>query len=141
MADALVDYYNALNRLKNGYPTVVAKGTKITNDSVSLEAGRNKGSIKKSRAVFHDLIIAIEAAALLKSSPHKKEKDNLALAKSEAEEYRRLWEESLAREISLVRQLRVERSEWAAEKAALTGEKISSILARKGHLKAKRSSE
>ena len=43
MADILQDYFDALDRLKNGKPINVPKGTKITNDSVSLEAGRKKG--------------------------------------------------------------------------------------------------
>ncbi len=50
MADILQDYFDALERLKTGKPVNVPKGTKITNDSVSLEAGRKKGTIKKIQA-------------------------------------------------------------------------------------------
>ena len=42
MPDILKDYFEALERLKKGKPTNVPKGTRITNDSVSLEAGRKK---------------------------------------------------------------------------------------------------
>jgi len=60
LSEALHLYYEALNRLKEGTPIVLPKGTKISNDAVSLEAGRKKGSIKKSRSGFSELIEAIE---------------------------------------------------------------------------------
>ncbi|SPD37126.1 conserved protein of unknown function (plasmid) [Cupriavidus taiwanensis] len=69
MSSALTDYFLALERLKKGQPQVVPKGTKITNDAVSLEAGRGKGTIKKSRAIFADLIKAIEEAAAERPDP------------------------------------------------------------------------
>jgi len=134
MSDALDEYYLALERLKNGRPERVAKGTTITNDAVSLEAGRKKGTIKRSRPVFEDLIKAISTASL-ESRPKSVHKEQLALAKAETAKYRVLWEEALAREVSLVKQLWSERAEWAAEKSALTGEKVSSILGQKLHTK------
>jgi hypothetical protein len=57
------------------------------------------------------------------------------VAKAETAKYRVLWEEALTREVSLVKQLWSERAEWAAEKSALTGEKVSSILGQKLHTK------
>ena len=63
MSDTLNVYFEALERLKKGRPTSVPKGTRITNDAVAIEAGRGKGSIKKSRAVFRALIEAIAQAA------------------------------------------------------------------------------
>ena len=65
----LDDYFAALERLKKGTSKIVPKGTKITNDAVALEAGRGKGSIKKSRLVFADLIAAIDEAAKTQASP------------------------------------------------------------------------
>ena len=56
-SDPLADYFEALDRLQKGRPRIVPLGTKITNDAVSLEAGRKKGSIKKSRDLFKDLIV------------------------------------------------------------------------------------
>lgn len=53
--ESLADYFLALERLK-------ARRAAINNDAVSIEAGRKKGSIKKSRPVFAKLIAAIEAA-------------------------------------------------------------------------------
>jgi hypothetical protein len=131
MSDILQEYFNALDRLKEGRPERVPKGTKITNDSVSLEAGRKKGTIKRSRPIFRDLIEAIDAAAAGKAKPQDDLKEQLAAAKAEAQKYRRLWEEALSREVSLVKQLWDERKEWTAEKSALTGEKVASILRKK----------
>ena len=58
---ALNDYYAALERLKANKPTLLAKGSAINNDTVALEAGRKRGSIKKSR--YAVLVEAIELAA------------------------------------------------------------------------------
>lgn len=58
---ALNEYYAALERLKANRPTVLAKGSAINNDTVALEAGRKRGSIKKSRHAA--LVEAIELVA------------------------------------------------------------------------------
>ena len=58
---ALKEYYAALERLKANKPTILAKGFAINNDTVALEAGRKRDSIKKSRHAA--LIEAIELAA------------------------------------------------------------------------------
>ena len=58
---ALNEYYVALERLKADKPNVLAKGSAINNDTVALEAGRKRGSIKKSRHAA--LVQAIELAA------------------------------------------------------------------------------
>ena len=58
---AVNEYYAALERLKANKPTVLPKGSAINNDTVALEAGRKRGSIKKSRHAA--LIEAIELAA------------------------------------------------------------------------------
>ena len=57
----LNEYYAALERLKANKPTILPKGSAINNDTVALEAGRKRGSIKKSRHAA--LIEAIELAA------------------------------------------------------------------------------
>lgn len=129
MSDVLRDYFEALERLKCSRTVNVPKGTKINNDNVSLEAGRKKGTIKKSRPIFRDLIEAIEAAGT--PVPPDDLKAQLDAAKAETVKYRALWEEAMTREVSLVKQLWDERAEWAKEKAALTGEKVSSILGKK----------
>ncbi|WP_180060145.1 hypothetical protein [Acinetobacter sp. YH12135] len=59
---ALNDYYAALERLKANKPNVLPKGSAINNDTVALEAGRKRGSIKKSR--YAALVKAIELTAI-----------------------------------------------------------------------------
>lgn len=59
---ALSDYYNALDRLIKNQPINVAPGGKINKDTVALEAGRKRGSIKPSREGFAELIADIESA-------------------------------------------------------------------------------
>lgn len=127
MSEILREYFLALERLKNGKPNKVPKGIKITKDSVSLEAGRKKGSIKRSRPIFNSLIEAIDAAAKVKATPGDEMRYRLDEAKAEAVCYRVRWEEALAREVSLVKQLWDERKEWAKERAALTGGKVSTL--------------
>ncbi|WP_430292794.1 hypothetical protein [Pseudomonas sp. B1-22] len=127
MPDILKDYFEALERLKNGKPINVPKGGRITNDLVSLEAGRKKGTIKKSRPIFLNLIDAIDAAAKEESKPRNEMRERFDEVKAEAARYRRLWEEALAREVSLIKQLSEEREVWAKERAALIGSKITPI--------------
>ena len=57
----LNEYYAALERLKANRPKILQKGSAINNDTVALEAGRKRGSIKKSRHAA--LVEAIELAA------------------------------------------------------------------------------
>ena len=116
----LDDYFAALERLKKGRPNIVPKGTRITNDAVALEAGRGKGSIKKSRPVFADLIQAVGEAAAEQSKPQNEQKERLAKSKGQAEHYRRELEAALGREVSLLREL----YEVKKKLAALTGEKV-----------------
>jgi len=116
----LQDYFAALERLKQGRPNTAPKGTRITNDAVALEAGRGKGSIKKSRPIFADLIQAIDEAAVAQSQPKNTEKERLRKAKDGAEQCRRAFEAALAREVSLLREV------YALKKqlAKLTGAKV-----------------
>jgi hypothetical protein len=119
----LDDYFAALERLKKGTSIIVSKGTKITNDAVALEAGRGKGSIKKSRPVFADLIAAIDEAAKTQASPVRDNQERLVKAKALAEDYRLKWEAALARELCLLREL----AEVKKKLAQLTGSKILPI--------------
>ncbi|MDK9704611.1 MAG: hypothetical protein OEL20_15865 [Sulfuritalea sp.] len=132
MPDILKDYFAALERLKRGKPDNVPPGTRITNDSVSLEAGRKKGTIKKSRPIFSDLIEAIDAAAKVETKPRDEMRERLDVAKAETARHRVLWEEALAREVSLVKQLWDEREAWAKERVALTGDKVTPIRRPRG---------
>lgn len=127
MSNVLSEYFEALERLTKGRTVNVPKGSKITNDSVSMEAGRKKGTIKKARPAFQELIKAIDVAAAEQAAPLDSTKAALDAAKADAARYRTLWEEAMTREVSLVKQLWEEQKQWAKEKAALTGEKVTSI--------------
>lgn len=113
MSEVLNEYFQALDRLKSGRPIHVAKGARINNDNVALEAGRKKGSIKKSRLVFRDLIDAIDAAAAEQVSPEKQMTHRLEKTKGEAKSYRERWEQAIRRELSLLQEVYTLKKELA----------------------------
>jgi hypothetical protein len=96
--EALSDYFEALERLKK-------RRAKISNDAVAIEASRKKGSIKKSRPTFAQLISAINAAAVEHSAPGNEQKERLIRAKQNAENLREQLDASHARELSLLAEL------------------------------------
>jgi hypothetical protein len=108
MSEAITDYYAALERLKK------RQGARINNDTVAIEAGRKKGSIKKSRPQFAELIKAIDAANSLAVRPKRDLTDRLNRAKGDAKDLQAQLDESLARELSLLRQVFSLRKELAA---------------------------
>jgi acid stress-induced BolA-like protein IbaG/YrbA len=79
--DVIDEYFEALERLKRGQAIRVPKSTRITKDAVAQEAGRGKGSIKKSRPVYSGLIRAIEDAAIEKAALSPTTQDKLRLEK------------------------------------------------------------
>ena len=105
MNDALQVYWDALERLKRGKPINVMPGGRITNDQVSLEAGRGRGSIKKSRPVFARLISAIEEASKAKNNPSAETQEKYLRKRAEAENYKAQYKKSIAREISMLKQI------------------------------------
>lgn len=123
MSSSLTEYFDALERLKSNKPVRIAKGVRITNDAVALEAGRGKGSIKKSRAVFADLIQAIDDASEAQTQSVTTDKDKLDKAKLSSAQYRQQLDAALAREVSLLYEV------YALKKqlAALTGSSVIPI--------------
>lgn len=123
MTGSITEYFEALERLRSNRPTRVPKNTKITNDAVSIEAGRGKGSIKKSRPIFRSLIDAIDEAAAGQSKSNDISSQKLVKAKSSAAQFREMLDAALAREVSLLREL------YAVKKqlAALTGGNVLPI--------------
>ena len=95
---------NTMHRLNGNRPVLVPKGTKITNDSVSLGAGREKGSIKKFWEFFADLILAIDATVTEHSASEDAKEEKLAKRKAQANRYRALYEDAIAREICLLKE-------------------------------------
>lgn len=116
----LSSYFDALDRIKEGKPIHVSKHAKITNDAVAVEAGRKKGSIKKSRGVFAELISAIDLAAAKQAQKEKNRTGSTQKFKEQAEQYRRELEAALAREVSLLYEL----YETKKQLAKITGAKV-----------------
>jgi hypothetical protein len=102
---AINEYWEALARLKDDKPIRIVKGSIINKDAVALEAGRKRGSIKKSRQTFADLIAAIDLAAL---ESMQKEPDllvKLEKERSQKSNYRDLYQKALNRELMLLSRL------------------------------------
>jgi hypothetical protein len=116
----LINYFEALERLEKGRPRVIQKGAKITNDAVALEAGRTKGSIKKSRTMFAPLIEAIAYAATNQKPPSVDLSGRIALLECARDKYRSLYEDAVARELSLLHEIFCLKRELSG----LTGQKI-----------------
>mgnify|MGYP000088374286 CR=1 FL=1 len=111
MSNALHEYYEALDRLKANNTIRVPKGTKISKDAVALEAGRKRGSIKNSRAIFSDLITDITTAIQEQKTKTGTHQVQLDKVKAERNRYKNLYEESLGRELSMLRQIDILRTE------------------------------
>ncbi len=111
MPDAVQEYFEALDRLTSGKSQIVSRQAKINNDTVAIEAGRHKGSIKKSRPVFAGLIDAIKKAGANQVKPHQEAKENIRKFKVKSIEYRILYEQGLGRELALLRQVNELRQE------------------------------
>lgn len=101
-SDIIHEYESALDRLIENKTIRVPIGTKISNDSVSLESGRGKGSIKKGRECFQELITKIHAAA--EAQRNQKEQKSRA-HDIQDRSYRELYLESIARELMLISQI------------------------------------
>ena len=118
--NTLTDYFDALDRIKKGKPVHVSKHIKISNDAVAVEAGRKKGSIKKSRSIFADLISAIGLAAAEQIQNENSQFESVQKIREKAEQYRRELEAALAREVSLLYEL----YETKKQLAKITGAKV-----------------
>lgn len=103
--NTIKEYCQALDRLIKNTPINIEKGFKINKDSVAMEAGRKRGSIKKSREVFHDLIEAIDEAANKKLAPQKEIDSKLSKLKSQRDNYKELYEKALNREVMYLERL------------------------------------
>jgi len=99
MNDTLQEYFEALERLKSNKPINVPKNSKINNDTVALEAGRKRGSIKKSREIFSELIEAINNASRESTAKYDKLESKLFKLKKDVEKYKEMYEKTLNREL------------------------------------------
>lgn len=112
--NALAEYFEALGRLVNNTPLRLERGSKISKDTVALEAGRGRGSIKKSRVHFSELIEAIEVAASKQKSTTPPEEELRELVN----QYRDLYEAALVREVSLLSELTKCKADLAKARSA-----------------------
>lgn len=101
---SLKEYWDALDNIKKGKPVNVPPGGRITNDQVSIEAGRGRGSIKKSRESYQELIAAIESAENDRQKFSNKDEEKYQRRRTEAERFKLLYQQSVAREISLAKE-------------------------------------
>lgn len=62
MSKAIKNFYDALQRLIDGKPKIIIGSYSINNDTVAIEAGRQRGAIKKSRPELAELLVAIAKA-------------------------------------------------------------------------------
>ena len=133
MNEPLIDYWEALERLRVNKPRNVPINTRITKDSVSLEAARGKGSIKKSRPTFSTLINEIEIAAIAQVQFENIEQVRLKKVKETARNYRLELEAALEREISLILEL------YSLKKqlSAITGQNVLPIRPQAGKRQSK----
>jgi len=112
MSKVLNEYFAALDRLKKNQPKKVLKGTRITNDAVAVEAGRSKGTIKKSRPAFAELVEAIKKVQEERGQLSRVRQDQLDRLAASDRKHARLYEEGMARELALLREIDLLRSEW-----------------------------
>lgn len=107
-SESILEYYSAVDRLADNRPLRVPSNTKITKKSVSLEAGKSAGSIKKSREVYSKLIEYIEVRALEQKSqlqPYEELKTQRTQANIDKQKWKKLYHDSLSRELMLLQQL------------------------------------
>jgi hypothetical protein len=90
-------YFEALERLR-------ARGASINNDTVALEAGSGRGSIKKSRAGYAELIAAIDQAAK-EQVEGRAASDPLPGRRSDIEGLRARLDAALEREVNLLHEV------------------------------------
>ena len=99
---SLKHYYDALDRLAKNKPNILKTGSyKINNDSVAMEAGRKRGSIKAKR--YPELTQKIRAASLTYNAkgPSVTQSDLRHRYKALTKKYT----DALNREIMLVKRL------------------------------------
>ncbi|WP_156485978.1 hypothetical protein [Pseudomonas sp. ABFPK] len=109
---AIENYRAALQRLISGTPLVIKKPYHINNDTVALEAGRKRGSIKKGRQQNEALIaeiqaatVALESSTKLSSSLDTTHNNRSAQStQTQLDELRADYEVSLQRIVSLLRE-------------------------------------
>ncbi|UUT20961.1 MULTISPECIES: hypothetical protein [Pseudomonas] len=126
---AVNEYREALQRLISNKPINIQKGSAINKDTVALEAGRKRGSIKKSRPEHAQLILEIIAAIPASQTPSiqsqakkpEQQKHLKNVARQERDKIKKSYEIALAKIVSLEHEnhaLRVELNTLRGSRAA-----------------------
>lgn len=113
MSSTLAHYYQALERLKK-------RKAKINNDTVAIEAGRKKGSIKKSRPQFAELINDIDKANRNINDAKAPDDERFDQTTADVKALREQLNAALGREVSLLAQV----FELRKKLATLTGANV-----------------
>jgi hypothetical protein len=106
--ESMLEYYRAVDRLTENKPIRVPINTKITKKSVSMEAGKSAGSIKRNRDIYAKLIEYIDLRSQeqkTQQQPHIELKTQRNQANIDKQKWKQLYHDSLARELMLLHQL------------------------------------
>jgi hypothetical protein len=112
--------FYALDRLMSGTPIRVTAPYKINNDTVALEAGFPRGSIKKYNPKHTLLREAIKKGAQLFLAPSAHKKEELKSKKEEIFGLKQLLAASLAREVMLIHRISELETELRSEHKVTT---------------------
>jgi DNA-directed RNA polymerase beta' subunit len=102
LMEILMRYRQIRNYLQ---PINIPKNSKINNDTVALEAGRKRGSIKKSREIFTELIDAIEKATQKNNAEYEKLESKFLKLKETTKKYKEMYEKAINRELMYLEQI------------------------------------
>ncbi|MNF61953.1 hypothetical protein D3C84_436190 [compost metagenome] len=112
------DYVMALQRMIEGRPIRIAKGSEINRKNVALEAGKDASAIKAGREIFKHLIKDIELAGARQKSTKKASVDRMARlkcaldqSKAEVDQLKACLEESRKQCLMLMQELFVRKKE------------------------------
>jgi len=99
------EYRDAKLRLKTNQPINVAKGTKLSLDTVAIEAGRKKGAIRRSRypSLYDEIIKEMEETTETPLQFAQRKRDDY---KSQRDHYKGLLGKALGRELLLIERIK-----------------------------------
>jgi len=99
-------YFEALTRLLNKKPEIISDlSYKINLDTVAIEAGRKRGSIKSGRESFQLLISEVEKAAVIYEEKNKKKPSSPEKYRMKYTELKKKYDDCLNREAILIEKL------------------------------------
>jgi len=97
--------WEALARLIKNDPKRIPKGSKINLDTVALQAGFQRGSIKRARQGNRELVHAIDNASQKQKSSHRKLQLRLDKHAANEAKYKNLYHNSLNIQLMLINRI------------------------------------